>query len=106
MSNQVPAPQTENRVLLRGKVVKLVREGHFQQAVDIVESVMAAENGPSQETLLWRARVYENWGRYADALADADAALAFPGNDAIGAHKNIDVSSASYATSRGRSCIA
>ncbi len=81
------APQTENRVLLRGKVVKLVREGHFQQAVDIVESVMTAENGPSQETLLWRGRIYEKWGRHADALTDADAALVLPGNDAVGAHK-------------------
>lgn len=86
-TQQPPVPQAENRVLLRGKVVKLVREGQFDEALGIVSSVMAKESEPAQETLLWRAGVYAKWGRYAEALADADAALVLPGNDAIGAHK-------------------
>ncbi len=35
-TQQPPIPQAENRVVLRGRVVKFVREGQFDEALGMV----------------------------------------------------------------------
>lgn len=82
----LPPPTPAERGKIRAFVVKLQREGRFDDAIGLVSKVIESEGEPMMDSLVWRARLYAAAGRHVEALADLDVAEGRPGRSEIEAY--------------------